>query len=223
MKPLIVTICAAAVLLTAACSRTSETEPAQKTRTLPKPSLKGNVSVEEALAKRRSVRRFADRPLSDEHLGQLLWAAQGITDEARGLRTAPSAGALYPLELYVFTADGIYHYSPDEHTLTRTLAGDQRAALATAALGQSSVRANGAVILIAADYARTAAKYGDRAKQYGDIEVGCACQSVLLQATALGIVGVPVGAFGDAQVKQAAALPDEQAPVLLIPVGYRPD
>lgn len=219
MKLLLTLAAAAAILVPAAC--TSTDEDAQKTA-LPAPSLKGNVSIEEALATRRSVRAYADRELTEEHLGQLLWAAQGITAKTRGRRTAPSAGALYPLEIYVFTGDGLYHYSPEKHTLTLTKAGDQRAALAKAALGQPCVRNNAAVILIAADYARTARKYGNRAKQYVHMEVGCACQSVMLQGVALGIGSVPVGAFREADVKQLAALPDEQTPLLLIPVGYLP-
>jgi SagB-type dehydrogenase family enzyme len=179
------------------------------------------MSLEETLAARRSVRAYADRPLSDEQLGQLLWAAQGITQEERGLRTAPSAGALYPLEIYVFLGDGVHHYSPQDHALTLVKAGDQRAALTDAALGQGSVRTNGAVILVAADYARTTGKYGDRAKMYVDIEAGCVCENVLLEAVALGLAGVPVGAFRDADVKAAAGLPEAETPILLIPLGYR--
>lgn len=223
MKALFAIACAATALTIAACSRSTETDTEPKVTALPKPSLKGTMSIEETLATRRSVRRYADRPLTVDHLGQLLWAAQGITQEARGLRTAPSAGALYPLEIHVFIGDGVYHYSPQDHTLTLTKPGDQRAALSEAALNQRSVRTNGVVILIAAEYARTTGRYGDRAKRYVDLEVGCVCQNVLLQATALGIVGVPVGAYRDADVKRVAALPDEQTPLLLIPLGYRED
>jgi len=221
MKSIMTFACAAAVLSIAASCGTSETGETPEVRELAKPSLKGTVSVEEALATRRSVRAYADRPLSDEHLAQVLWAAQGITQKERGLRTAPSAGALYPLEIYVFLSDGVWHYVPQSHSLTLHVKGDQRDALAKAALGQGSVRTNGAVVLIAADYARTTSKYGDRAKQYVHVEVGCVCQNVLLEATALGIVGVPVGAFSDADVKRVAALPDEQTPQLLIPLGYQ--
>jgi SagB-type dehydrogenase family enzyme len=218
MKLAISLACAVAVLLAAACTNTAE----QATpHAFPKPALKGTMSLEEALATRRSVRAYADRPLSDEQLGQLLWAGQGITQTERGLRTAPSAGALYPIELYVFLGDGVYHYSPQDHALTLVKAGDQRAALAGAALGQGSVRTNGAVILIAADYARTTPRYGDRAKMYVDIEAGCVCQNVLLEAVALGLAGVPVGAFRDADVKAAAGLPEAETPILLIPVGHR--
>ena len=223
MKPIVAFACAAAILLTAASCGTSETGDPPGVRELPKPSLKGTMSVEEALATRRSVRAYADRALSDEQLAQILWAAQGITQEGRGLRTAPSAGALYPIEVYVFLSDGVWHYSPQTHSLTVHVKGDQRDALARAALGQAWVRTNGAVVLIAADYARTTRKYGDRAKQYVHVEVGCVCQNVLLQATALGLAGVPLGAFNDAEVKRVAALPDEQTPQLLIPLGHRKD
>jgi len=220
MKSIVTFVSAAAVLLIAACCSTSETGASPDVRELPKPSLKGTMSVEEALATRRSVRSLAERALSDEHLAQILWAAQGITHKERGLRTAPSAGALYPIEVYVFLSDGVWHYSPQSHTLTLHVKGDQRDALSKAAMGQGSVRTNGAVILIAADVARTTNKYGDRARQYVHVEVGCVCQNVLLQATALGIVGVPVGAFTEADVKRVAALPDEQTPQVLIPLGY---
>jgi len=220
MKPIVTFACAVVVLFFAASCGTSETGETPEVRELAKPSLKGTMSVEEALAARRSVRAYADRPLSDEQLAQILWAAQGITEKERGLRTAPSAGALYPIEVYVFLGDGVWHYVPQSHTLTLHVKGDQRDALSKAALGQGSVRTNGAVVLIAADYARTTSKYGDRAKQFVHVEVGCVCQSVLLEATALGIVGVPVGAFSDADVKRVAALPDEQTPQLLIPLGY---
>lgn len=221
MKTLLALACAAGVLSIAACSRTSENADAPTVRALPKSVLQGTMSVEEAIATRRSIRAYADRALSDEQLAQILWAAQGITHTERGLRTAPSAGALYPLEISIFTADGVYRYSPKDHTLTQVVSGDQRAALAAACLGQAWVRTNGAVILVAADYARTRSKYGDRAGQFVDIEVGCVCQNILLQATALGLAGVPVGAFRPDDVKRLAALPDAQTPALIIPVGSR--
>ncbi|MBN1917915.1 MAG: SagB/ThcOx family dehydrogenase [Verrucomicrobia bacterium] len=221
MKAIVAFACTAAVLLIAASCGTSETDRAPETRKLPEPSLKGTLSVEEALATRRSVRALAGRALSDEQLAQILWAAQGITQKDRGLRTAPSAGALYPIEIYVFLSDGVWRYSPQTHTLTLQVKGDQRDALSKAALGQGSVSANGVVILIAADIGRTMSKYGERARQYVHIEVGCVCQNVLLQVTALGLVGVPVGAFTEAEVKRVAALPEAQTPQLLIPLGFR--
>ena len=220
MKLFLTLIGAAAILVPSACTSTDEDA---LTTALPEPSLKGAVSIEEALATRRSVRRYDTRALSQKDLGQLLWAAQGITQKTRGFRTNPSAGALYPLEIYVFLGDGVHHYSPQDHAITRVKEGNQRDALAKAALGQAWVRNNGAVILVAADYARTTRKYGDRAKMYVDMEVGCVCQSLMLQGVALGIGSVPVGAFRDADVKRLAALPDEQTPLLLMPVGYMPE
>lgn len=186
---------------------------------LPPPQLKGDMSLEEALAARRSVRKFQPTPLTAEQIGQLCWAAQGISDKARGLRTAPSAGATYPLELYVVTAEGVRRYLPSAHALDSHLADDVREALCRAALGQRCVAQAPAVFVIAADVSRTARKYGDRARRYVDIEVGHAAQNLLLQAVALDLGAVPVGAFDDAEVAKALKLPAEHAPLYLIPVG----
>lgn len=187
---------------------------------LPAPTRAGRVSLEEALTRRRSVREFAAKPLPEATLGQLLWAAQGIT-HPDGLRTAPSAGALYPLEVYVATATGFYHYNPRRHELERRSSTDLRPALARAALEQASIREAGAVIVFAAAVKRTAYKYGPaRAPRYVFLEVGHAAQNVLLQATALGLGAVPVGAFHDADVQRALSVPKDEEPVYLVPVGY---
>ena len=187
---------------------------------LPAPRLKGTLSLEEALAGRRSVREFADMPLTPAELGQLLWAAQGLTDPA-GLRTAPSAGALYPLQVYAVTREAAYRYEPQGHRLSLHLAGDARPRLYAAALRQAPVLKAPAVIVIAAVYARTAAKYGEeRSPRYVHLEAGHAAQNVLLQAVALNLGAVPIGAFEDDKVKQALGLPPDQQPVYLIPVGH---
>ncbi len=187
---------------------------------LPAPARAGRVSLEEALSRRRSVREFAAKPLPEASLSQLLWAAQGIT-HPDGLRTAPSAGALYPLEVYVATAIGFYHYNPQRHELERRSSSDLRPALARAALEQESIRQAGSVIVFAAVVERTARKYGPaRAPRYVFIEVGHAAQNVLLQATALGLGAVPVGAFHDAEVQRALSLPKDEEPVYLVPIGY---
>jgi SagB-type dehydrogenase family enzyme len=178
------------------------------------------LTLEEALAKRRSVRQFSGEALTMEELGQLLWAAQGITHPS-GLRTAPSAGALYPLEVYAVTPDGAYHYEPQGHRLALQVAGDTRAALYDAALKQSAVGEAPAVIVIAAVYARTAEKYGEeRSPRYVHLEAGHAAQNILLQAVALELGAVPIGAFFDEQVKKALALPKDQQPLYLIPIGH---
>jgi SagB-type dehydrogenase family enzyme len=187
---------------------------------LPAPSTHGRVSLEEALASRRSIREVDPRPLNSAQLSQLLWATQGITDAA-GLRAAPSAGALYPLEVYVAAADGLLRYEPRGHRLLRVDARDLRGALARAALGQECVARAPAVFVIAAVTARTERKYGTRAGRYVDMEAGHAAQNLLLQATALGLGGVPVGAFDDEGVRSALGLPREQRPLYLVPVGKR--
>jgi len=200
---------------------------AQGTENIPLPShgLHGRYSLEQLLERRRSVREFAAAGLSLADLGQLLWAAQGITDPA-GLRTAPSAGALYPLELYVVAGRvdgleaGIYHYKPGRHRLVRLHAGDARMALAGAALGQRWIGAAPAVVVFGADYARTERKYGARAERYVHIEAGHAAQNLFLQAEDLGLATVVVGAFHDHDVARLLDLPRGVAPLLLMPVGH---
>ena len=192
-----------------------------KTRiVLPPPDRTGRVTLEQTLARRRSLREFAAQPLSEQELSQLLWAAQGIT-HPDGLRTAPSAGALYPLELYMATAGGFYHYDPGEHRLDLHSEGDLRTALYHASLEQDCVREAPAIFVIAAVYERTERKYGrQRGPRYVHLDAGHAAQNMLLQAVALGLGGVPVGAFYDDQVQKALSLPREQQPVYLIPIGH---
>jgi SagB-type dehydrogenase family enzyme len=187
---------------------------------LPKPQLNGSHTLEEVLAKRRSVREFIDLPLTLEEMGQLLWAAQGITHSA-GYRTAPSAGALYPLEMYVITPEGAYHYEPLRHRLNLHQPGDLRPALHAVALRQEPVLEAPAVFVIAAVYARTERKYGEeRSPRYVHLEAGHVAQNVLLQAIALDLGAVPIGAFIDDKVKEVLALPDDHQPLYLIPVGH---
>ncbi|MGQ9600141.1 MAG: SagB/ThcOx family dehydrogenase [Anaerolineae bacterium] len=187
---------------------------------LPTPTLVGAKSLEEVLSQRRSVREFADLPLTMAEVGQLLWAAQGITDERR-FRTAPSAGALYPLELYVVMADGIFHYQPQGHLLRRMSAVDVRTALWEVALSQQAVRQAPAVFIIAAVYERTAVKYGaERSPRYVHLEAGHAAQNLLLEAVALGLGAVPIGAFDDKGVQKVLGLPADHQPLYLIPVGH---
>lgn len=191
---------------------------------LPAAADAGAPSVERALLERRSVRQYQDAPISLAELGQLLWAAQGVT-HGSGLRTAPSAGALYPLEVYVAVgnvdgvAAGVYHYNPQQHELARIEPGDRREALSQAALGQDAVRDAAAVIVLAAVYERTTGKYGERGVRYVHIEVGAAAQNVALQAVALGLGTVYVGAFHDDQVAGVLSLRDEEVPLCLLPIG----
>lgn len=191
---------------------------------LPAPRLEGRVSVERALEQRRSQREFEAAALTLQELSQLLWAAQG-QNRPDGGRTAPSAGALYPLEVYVAAGNvagltaGVYRYLPAGHGLAPVAAGDRRRALATAALGQDWIRSAPAVFVIAAVYERTARKYGLRAPQYVHFEAGCAAENVALQAVALGLGTVVVGAFQDGDVVAATGLRAEERPLAILPVG----
>lgn len=186
---------------------------------LPRPARSGVVSLEEALSQRRSLREFAPGPLTERQLSQLLWAAQGTTS-AGGYRTAPSAGALYPLEIYVAMSPGFYHYVPARHRLNRISPEDLRQALYHAALKQEAAREAEAVFVMTAVYERTAAKYGtSRGARYVHLEAGHATQNLLLEAVALGLGAVPMGAFHDAEVQKALSLPRNHEPLFLIPVG----
>ncbi len=200
--------------------RTSPVQEKAKARiTLPPPDRTGRMTLEEALARRRSAREFAAQALSKQELSQLLWAAQGITSPD-GRRTAPSAGALFPLELYVATASGFYHYDPHEHSLDLHSEGDLRPALYRAS-EQDSVREAPSVFVIAAVYERTESKYGrERGPRYVHLEAGHAAQNMLLEAVTLSLGGVPVGAFHDEQVEKALSLPRNHEPLYLIPIGH---
>lgn len=197
----------------------AERVDARETIHLPKPRFQGQLSLEQVIARRRSVRDFTTEPLSIEQLGQLCWAAQGVTDTVWGLRAAPSAGALYPLEIYVVTATGVYHYNPHRHELKRTIADDLRHSLQSAALGQECIGDAPAVFVIAAVFERTAIKYGRRAERYVYLEAGHACQNLLLEAVSLGLGGVPVGAFEDEGVAALLKLGSDLPPIYLVPVG----
>jgi SagB-type dehydrogenase family enzyme len=185
---------------------------------LPDPRLTGDMPVEAAIQRRRSVRDFAPDLLDDTALSQLLWSAQGITDE-KGFRAAPSAGALYPLETYVLTAEGVDRYAVGDHALDRVGEEDVRAAVRAVAYDQSCITSAPAVFLFTAIYERTCKEYGSRGRMYVHMDVGHAAQNLLLQAEALGLAGVPVAAFDPAEVSRILSLPEEEEPVYLVPVG----
>lgn len=191
---------------------------------LPPHREEGPYTVEQALGSRRSVRGFAPRPLRLTDVSQLLWACQGISGPG-GLRTAPSAGALYPLEVYLVAgeveglAPGIYRYIPAEHALETVRNGDFRIELSESALNQAAVRDAPAVLVIAAVYERTTGKYGERGIRYVDMEAGHAAQNVYLQAGSLDIGTVSIGAFHDGEMQKILSLEDE-TPLYLMPMGY---
>jgi SagB-type dehydrogenase family enzyme len=186
---------------------------------LPPPAVTGGGSLADALEHRRSIRDFQATPLELVEISQLLWAAQGVTSSA-GQRTAPSAGGTYPLEVYVVTDQGKYLYHPDRHQLEILSADDVRAVLSRAALSQESVAQAAAIFVLTAVYSRTEQRYGDRAERYVKLEAGHAAQNLLLQAVALGLGAVPIGAFNDDEVQQVLNLPDDHEPLYLVPVGH---
>ncbi len=195
---------------------------------LPQPALKGAVSVESALKARRTVRLFASRSLGLPQISQLLWATAGVTDP-RGLRTAPSAGATYPLEIYLVAgergvtglAPGIYRYRPGDHALELTLKGEHRAAVARACLSQSWMVTAPVMVVLAAEFSRCTARYGQRGVMYTHMESGHAGQNLFLQAEALGLGAGIVGAFEDKLLHRSLGLPQEHAPLLVMPVGFK--
>ena len=219
----LVSVLAVGIIVLAACA--PRDDPAARSaepgalRPLPEPAAPASGSVEDVIATRRSVRDYADRPLSDADIGQLLWAAQGITDPS-GKRAVPSAGATYPLEVYAVTADGVARYQPGRHALVVHVGTDRRADLAAAALGPRWVADAPLVVVFAGVVERTAVRYGDRATRYMLLEAGHAAQNVLLQAVGLGLAAVPVGAFDDDAVADALDLPADHAPLYLIPVAH---
>ncbi len=186
---------------------------------LPKPRIKGDVSLEEAIVKRRSTRRFSDEPVSIEDLSQILWAGQGLTEGS--YRTAPSAGALYPIELIVVMGEGVYMYIPEGHRLEEITKNDVREELSTAALGQGFIKEAPVVLVITAVFERVKSKYGERGIRYVHIEAGHVAQNVCLQAAALGLVTVVTGAFYDSQVQDVLDIPGDFEPVYIVPLGHR--
>ena len=192
---------------------------------LPEPRYDSETSIEEALLKRRSIRTYKNESLTIAEVSQLLWASQGITDLEMGFRTAPSAGALYPLEVYVVIGNvqgiskGVYKYNPYKHELVKVKDGDVRDKLAIASLGQTWVRDGAIVIVFSAIYERTTEKYGDRGIRYVHMEVGHAAQNVYLQGVSLNLGTVVVGAFRDDRVREILNMSDKEHPLYIMPVG----
>jgi len=191
---------------------------------LPEPRLDSAISIEKVLCMRRSVREFAKDPLDLAQIAQLLWAAQGVTG-AEAHRTAPSAGGLYALEIYLIAANvkglpaGIYKYECLTHEVVSLIEGDMRRELSRAALDQTSLTQPAAIFALSGVYERITKKYGDRGMRYTHMEAGHAAQNLLLQAVALDLGAVLVGAFDDAKVRRVLKLSKQEAPLYLIPVG----
>ena len=191
---------------------------------LPRPSQESSTSIEKSLLRRRSIRQYRNSPLAIDEIGQLLWAAQGIT-HGRDFRSAPSAGALYPLETYLVAgnvtglAPGLYRYIPHGHRLAQVLSGDRRRELYAAALHQDSVLEAPASIVFSAVFSRSTGKYGKRGIRYGHMESGTAAQNVSLQAVSLDLGTVVIGAFQDDEVRSVLSMPSGEDPMIIMPVG----
>lgn len=195
---------------------------------LPQPRTSGDLSVEEAIAQRRSRRDYTEESLTQKQVSQLMWAAQGITGPGGEKRTAPSAGATYPLEIYLVVGSegvsglnrGVYHYIPEKHTLQRQLSGDLQSELADAALDQSWVEEAPVDIVITAVYQRTTNRYGERGRRYVHLEAGHAAENLYLESESLNLGMVVVGAFDDSKVQNVLNLPKDHEPLYIIPVGH---
>jgi SagB-type dehydrogenase family enzyme len=192
---------------------------------LPELKVSSKSRIEELIEKRRSVRKYTDRELSESVISRILWAAQGISSEA-GLRTSPSAGALYPLEIHVVAGEvsglepGIYRYIPEEHALVQEIAGDLRDKLSKAVLSQPMVKNASVSIVISAVYPRITGKYGKRGIRYAHIEAGHAAQNVYLLGMELGIGTCAIGAFEDEEVRKVLKMPVNEDPLYILPLGY---
>ncbi len=194
---------------------------------LPAPDKKGGMPVELAINNRRSVRDYSDKPLTIKEVSQLLWSAQGITNKERSLRAAPSAGATYPLELYLVADDvtglddGVYHYIPKGHYIKKIKDEQIKGELTTAALGQSFISDAPIILVISAVYERTTYRYGDRGKRYVHMEVGHVAENIYLQAESLHLGTVVVGAFADEKVKKLIGMKDKETPMYIMTGGKK--
>lgn len=176
-------------------------------------------SVEECIELRRSVRSYKDKALAIQQISNILWSAQGVTEDRYGFRSVPSAGATYPLVVYIAKKEGLFRYIPESHGLKREINRDIRKDIANAALSQSFIDDAGAVIVIAAIYERTTQRYGERGVRYVHIEAGHCAQNIHLEAVALGLGSVPIGAFNDEKLSKLLKL-EREKPLYIIPVGY---
>ena len=196
---------------------------------LPSPEVVGEVSLEEVIKSRRTVRSFRSEELDLKQLSQIFWAAQGVTADRGSMRAAPSAGALYPMDVYAVTGEGgvsgieagVYHYDFKRHRITPASGGDVRHLVARAALSQNWMARAPVCLVITAEYGRINTKYGNRGVRYAMIEAGHIGQNIFLQVESLGLKAGIVGAFDDRRLNQILNIPLSHEPLLVMPVGYR--
>jgi len=196
-------------------------QPAQADEVvLPAPVTDGQTSLEAAIASRRSVKEFTDERLTWAEIGQLMWAAQGITEPERGFRAAPSAGAMYPLHIYAVTPDGLYHYVPVGHRLERLPVADALEVFRGVTANQTAIQEAPCTVIVAAAFDGPRERFGVRADGFVYMEAGHVGQNLQLQAGALGLSSLPVGGFDPERVAEALSLPDDHTPVYTMPIGH---
>lgn len=203
-------------------SASPQKEVLMKDIILPAAKNTGQMPLEAAIQKRQSIRKYAAKELNSEQVSQILWAAYGANPRKNNFisRNVPSAGGIFPMSVYLLDKNGVFRYRPLTHSLEAVKPGDNRGELSAAAFGQGAVKQAPVNLVITADAAKCAQRYGDRAGRYTDIEAGHIGQNVSLQAVALGLGTVMVGAFNDEAVSGLLSLPDNEAPIYIIPVGY---
>jgi len=202
------------------CLGRSRSRAPQMVIQLTDPNLKGTVSLEEALSRRRSVRQFSSEPIKRSQISQLAWAGQGITEPQRGLRTAPSAGAIYPIELLFATQDGLFVYRPSDHSLLQNGNQDVRNMLAAGASLSESVAGAGCDIIVAGAVRKLTSQYKDKARTFLHMEAGHIAQNIQLQAVCLGLGSVTVGGFDSKEVRKVCKLSRDLEPLYIICVGH---
>ena len=208
--------------ITQAQEKAPEKGEVMKEMTLPSAKTTGQMSLEEAIQKRKSVRKYSPKELTVEQVAQILWAANGANPRTKNFiaRNVPSAGGVFPMTVYLLDKNGVYRYQPLNHSLALVKEGDKRKELTEAAFGQGFIKQVPVNLVITADVAKCAQRYGERAQRYTDIEAGHIGQNVSLQAVSLGLGTVMVGAFNDEAVKDVLAIPANESPLYIIPVGY---
>lgn len=188
---------------------------------LPPPILDGTLSVEKALSERRSVRAYKPEALSLAEVSQILWAAQGVTDPAKGFRTAPSPRGMFLIEVYLIAENvtglpaGFYRYQPKGHELIKVAEGDKKGDLFKAA-AQPAIKSAPALLIIAGAQERSTAN-----PSWIYLEAGHAAENVYLEAAALKLGTVSIAGFKPEDVKRALILPEKEQPIYIMPFGRK--
>ncbi len=181
-------------------------------------------TLEKSIYNRCSVRSFSGKPVKLNTLSKIIWSAQGMTNEPKR-RTTPSAGAIYPLELFIISRNitdlenGIYHYLPEDHALDPQKEGRFTESLARACFHQTFIQDAAFAIIIAGDFEKTKQKYSERGERYVFMEAGHACQNMSLIATNLLLATVVIGAFNDKELRDLLNLGDWY-PIAVMPFAY---